>query len=296
MKAIKEEGGFTVNIGPAQAPRMNPQGEPATVIVASSTDLASSTLAKALIEKQGFQSTGVELLGKPVYQEGSFLLALFEGMIVFPPDLDGFFNPQAYVFLSRHSAESGIASLTAHTTGNFSGETKFGGGARELSKADPSLLKNYLIALSKRKDEVGGYEITMEATHHGPTSLQKPVLFIELGSSEKYWGDAKAAAVVGEALIESLTEKKIWSKAAIGFGGTHYPDKFTKLVIEDDVAVSFVAPKYALEHVDDRMVGQMIQKTSAPVKFALLDWKGLGAYKDKIQGLASQFGLEVVRV
>ncbi|MGP8124474.1 MAG: D-aminoacyl-tRNA deacylase [Nitrososphaerales archaeon] len=275
---------------------MNPQGEPATVIVASSSDLASSTLADALIEKQGFRSTGVNLLGKPVYQKGPFLLAFFEGMIVFPPDLDEFFNPQAYIFLSRHSAESEIASLTAHTTGNFSDEAKFGGAARELGRCDPSLLKNYLISLSKRKGRLGGYEITMEATHHGPTSLQKPVLFVELGSSEKYWGDAEAAAVVGEALVESLTEKTVWSKAAIGFGGTHYPQKFTKIVTEQDMAVSFVAPKYALEHVDEGMVGQMIQRTVAPVRYALLEWKGLGAHKDRILGLASKFGLEVIRV
>jgi len=275
---------------------MNPQGEPATVIVSSSTDTASTTLANALIETEGFRSTGVSLLGTQVYQKGSFLLAFFEGMIVFPPDLDAFFNPQAYIFLSRHSAESGIASLTAHTTGNFSDEAKFGGGARELGRSEPALLKNYLRSLAKRKDEIGGYEITMEATHHGPTSLQKPVLFVELGSSEKYWGDAKAAAVVGKALVESLTEKKVWSKVAIAFGGTHYPEKFTKLVIEEDMAVSFVAPKYALEHVDDRMVGQMIQRTAGPVKYALLDWKGLGAHKERIGALASQFGLEVIRV
>jgi D-aminoacyl-tRNA deacylase len=286
---------FTVNIGSAQTPYVNAQGEPATVIVASSSDLASSTLAKALVLGQGFQSTGVNLLGKPVYQKGSFLLAFFEGTIVSPPDLDEFFNPQAYIFLSRHSAESGIASLTAHTTGNFSDEAKSGGAARELGRSDPSLLKNYLISLWKRKERLADYEITMEATHHGPTSLQKPVLFVELGSSEKHWGDEKAAAVVGEALIESLTEKTIWNKAAIGFGGTHYPEKFTKLVIEEDVAVSFVAPKYALQYVDDTMVGLMIQRTAAPVRFALLDWKGLGAHKEKIQGLVSQFGLEVIR-
>ena len=258
--------------------------------------MASSTLAKALIEGQGFESTGVNLLGKPVYQKGSLLLAFFEGMIVFPPDLDTFFNPQAYIFLSRHSAESGIASLTAHSTGNFSDENKFGGAARELGRCDPALLKNYLVSLSKRKERIAGYEITMEATHHGPTSLQKPVLFVELGSSEKYWGDEKAAAVVGEALTESLTEKRIWGKVAIGFGGTHYPEKFTKMVIEDDIAVSFVAPKHALENVDEAMVGSMVQRTAAPVKYALLDWKGLGAHKDKIRGLVSQFGLETIRV
>jgi D-aminoacyl-tRNA deacylase len=275
---------------------LTPQGEPATVILATSTEIASRTLADALIEGQGFSSTGVNFLGKPVYQKDSFLLAFFEGMIVTPPALDEFFNPQAYIFLSRHAAESGIASLTSHTTGNFSAEAKFGGEGRQLARADPGLLKNYFVALWKRRGKVKDYEITMEATHHGPTSLQKPVLFVELGSSEKYWGDKEAAGVVGEALMESLTRKAIWGKIALGFGGTHYPEKFTKMTIEEDVAFSFVAPKYALEHIDEAMFGQMIQRTNAPVRHAVLDWKGLGQHKDKIVGLASTFGLEVIRV
>jgi D-aminoacyl-tRNA deacylase len=275
---------------------MNPQGEPATVILASTTDLASRTLAEALVNEEGFRSTGVNLLGQPVFQKDSFLLARFEGMIVHPPPLDEYFNPQAYIFLSRHSAESGIASLTAHTTGNFSAEAKFGGAGKELSRADPSLLKNYLIALWKHSDEVKEYEITMEATHHGPTALQKPVLFVELGSSEKYWGDKKAASVVGRALIESLREKTIWTKVAIGFGGTHYPEKFTKLLIEGDVAFAFVAPKYALGQVDEKTVGQMIQHSTAPVRYAALDWKGLGPHKERIVSLVRQYGLEEIRL
>jgi D-aminoacyl-tRNA deacylase len=275
---------------------MNPQGEPATVILASTTDIASRTLADALVEEEGFRSTGVNLLGNPVHQKDSYLLARFEGTIVQPPALDEYFNPLAYIFLSRHSAESGIASLTAHTAGNFSSETKLGGGGRELARADASLLKNYLIALWKHGAEVKEYQITMEATHHGPTSLQKPVLFVELGSSEKYWGDRKAASVVGKALMESLREKAIWSKVAIGFGGTHYPEKFTKLLIEGDVAFSFVAPKYVLEHVDEKMVGQMIQRSTAPVRYAALDWKGLGPYKEKIVSLVRQYGLEEIRL
>jgi D-aminoacyl-tRNA deacylase len=275
---------------------MIPQGEPATVLVATATDLASSTLANALVEGQGFESTGVKLFGRPVYQKGSLLLAFFEGIIVAPPDLDQFFNPQAYVFLSRHSAKSGIASLTAHTTGNFTAEVDFGGAPRELGRADPRLLKNYLVALAKRKAMVKDYEITLEATHHGPTSLQKPVLFVELGSSEKYWGNKKAAAVVAEALVESLTSKAVWGKVALGFGGTHYPEKFTRITVEEDMAFSFIAPKYALGDMDERMMGQMIQRTLGPVRYSVLDWKGLGPHKEKMVALASQFGLEVIRV
>ena len=274
---------------------MTPQGEPATVIVASTTNLASMTIAKALIEGSGFASTGVNLLGRPVYQKGSLLLAFFDGPIVSPPDLDEFFNPQAYIFLSTHRAESGIPALTAHTTGNFSGVAEVGGNGRELGRADPALVKNYLRALAARREEVRGYDITMEATHHGPTSLQKPVMFVELGATEKEWRDGHAAAVIGEALLKSLAEKEIWGKVALGFGGTHYPRKFTEMNVETDYAFSFVAPKHALEHVDEAMFGQMLQRTAAPVRYAVVDWKGLGQNKQRILGLASKFGLEVVR-
>lgn len=274
---------------------MIPQGEPATVLVASTSNLASTTIANALVETAGFVSTGVDLQGRQVYQKDSFLLAFFDGPIVSPPDLDRYFNPQAYIFLSTHRAESGIPALTAHTTGNFSSEAGSGGNGRELGRADPALVKNYLRALAERKDRVQGYDITMEATHHGPTSLQKPVMFIELGATEKEWKDRNAATVMAEALMQSLREKTIWGKVALGFGGTHYPQKFTEMNLGSDFALSFVAPKHALEHVDEAMVGQMIQRTRAPVRYAAVDWKGLGQHKQKILELAGRFGLEVVR-
>jgi D-aminoacyl-tRNA deacylase len=249
-----------------------------------------------MIERHGFESTGVSLLGRPIYQKGSFLLFPYEGTIVDPPELDKYFNPQAYIFLSRHSAESGIASLTAHTVGNFGAEAKVGGRPRELGRVNPDLLKNYMIALSKRKAAVAGYEVAIEATHHGPTGLAKPVLFVELGASEKNWGDAEAAGVVADSLMESFAERRVWSRVALGFGGTHYPEKFRDMVVEQEFALSFVVPRYALESIDERMMGEMLAKTTVPVKYAALDWKGLGVHKERISRLAEQFGLEVLRV
>lgn len=271
-------------------------GEPATLLVATPNELASRTLQTAVVERHGFESTGVNLLGKPVYQKGSLLLFSYDGTIVDPPELDRYFNPQAYIFLSRHSAESGIPSLTAHTVGNFGAEAKVGGKPRELGRVNPDLLKNYMIALSNRKGGAEGYEVALEATHHGPTGLAKPVLFVELGASEKNWGDSKAAGVVADSLMESLSERKIWSKVALGFGGTHYPEKFRDLLVEGDIALSFVVPRYALESIDEKMMGEMLAKTTVPVRYAALDWKGLGAHKEKISRLAEQFGLEVIRV
>jgi len=275
---------------------MTAQWQPTTVLVGSLRDSASRNLASALIDDHGFKSTGVGLLGTPVYQKGSLLLAMFDQEVVEPPPLDEYFNPQAYVFLSRHSAESGIPALTTHSTGNFSEESTHGGKGRELARVNPSLLKNYIISLGKRRERVTGYQVTIEATHHGPTSLAKPVLFVEIGASEKNWNDRVAAGVVAEALVESLAEQRVWEKTAFGFGGTHYPEKFNRFLQDSEVALSFVVPKYSLKHIDEAMMGQMFQKTVAPVRFAAVDWKGLGDQKERVLALARQFGLEVIRV
>jgi D-aminoacyl-tRNA deacylase len=274
---------------------MMPQGQPATVLVGSLKDVASRTLAAAVVNAGGLESTGVKLLGQPVYQKGPILLAMFDQQLINPPDLDKFFNPQAYIFLSRHAAESGKPALTSHTTGNFA-EAKLGGKERELGRANPDLLKNYMIALSKRKERVPEYQVTVEATHHGPTSLMKPTLFVEIGATERNWEDAAAAKVVAEALLESLLEPSIWPKVGIAFGGTHYPEKVNQTLVGGDMAVAYVAPKYALEKIDEAMVGQMVSRSTSPVRYALIDWKGMGTEKDRIIKLAQQFGLEVVRM
>ncbi len=274
---------------------MVPQGLPTIVLVSSVKDPASKNLAREMIEGQGFASTKIAFRGRPLYQKDSLLMTLMDEEIIRPPDLDAYFNPQAYIFLSKHRAKSGVPSLTAHTTGNF-GEAELGGSPRELARTNPDLLKNYMISLSKRRERVPKYQITLEATHHGPTSLQKPVLFVELGSGEENWGDGEAAKVMMEALLESLNEPRFWEKVGIGFGGTHYPEKFTRLLIEDELALASIAPRYSLESIDEMVFGQMLQKSTKTVKYAVLDWKGLGDQKDKIVGIVKQFGLEEIRV
>ncbi len=247
-------------------------------------------------EKHGFGSTGVVLFEKPIYQKDSFLLVTIDTQIVTPPDLDAYFNPQAYVFLSRHRAQSGIASVTAHTTGNFTDEAAMGGKPREIGRVNPDLVKNYMFSLRKRVDELWGFQITIEATHHGPTSLQKPVMFVEIGSGDASYKDERVGGIVADALMESLASGKTWEKVAIGFGGTHYPEKFNEMLLETDTALASVAPKYALSGVDGPMFGQLIQKSTRFPKFVAIDWKGVGTNRERLLGLARQFGLEVIRL
>ena len=275
---------------------MTPEGSPATVLITSTRDEASTTIASGLIKNHDFQSTEIALMGKPVFQKGSLLLVTIDTEIISPPDLDTYFNPQAYIFLSRHRAESGIPSLTVHTTGNFTDKPSLGGRPREVGGVNPDLQKNYLIALDKRKDEIKDYQLTIEATHHGPTSLKRPVLFVELGSSEENWGDERAGKVIGDALVEALTQGRSWDRVAIAFGGPHYPAKFNKLLLGSDVALSSVVAKHSLDGVDSEMFGQMIQKTSKFPRFVAIDWKGMGPHREKLLGFAGRFALEVIRL
>ena len=274
---------------------MMPHGSPTIVLVSSSKDPASQNLAREMIENQGFASTRIAFRGRPLHQKDSLLLATIDEEIIRPPNLDDYFNPQAYIFLSKHRAKSGVPSLTAHTTGNF-GEAELGGNPREIARVNPDLLKNYLISLTKQGEAVSGYQVTAEATHHGPTSLNKPVLFVEIGSDEENWKDRDAAKAVASALLQSLREARSWDKVAVGFGGTHYPEKFNKLLLEDEFAFAAIVPKYALQDVDSALFGQILQKSTKLPRYALLDWKGLGPEKDKIVGLVRQYGLEAVRV
>lgn len=272
------------------------KGRSTVVLVTSSRDTASMTIAKGLTRNHTFGSTNVNFMGRPVLQKGHMLLVEVETELVEPPDLDAYFNPSAYIFLCRHRADSGIPSLTVHTTGNFTGKPFLGGRPMEVGRVDPDLQKNYIIALNKRRSQLDGFEVTVEATHHGPTSLQKPVLFVELGSSEKNWGDDHAGGVVGDALIEALEGTKTWDRVAIAFGGTHYPMKVNKLLLETDIAVASVVAKHSLEAVNEAMFGQLIQKSTRFPRIVGLDWKGMGSSKDRILGFAKQFSLEVMKL
>ena len=71
----------------------------------------------------------------------------------------------------------------------------------------------------------------------------------------------------------------------MAFGGTHYPAKFNKLLLESDIALTSVVPKHSLDGVDSEMFGQIIQKTSRFPRFVAVDWKGMGQHKEKDPGV-----------
>lgn len=267
-----------------------------SVIVCSQNDPAGTNIRDRLLEKFPFKETNDVFDSSPVYAWSDKLLVSSLRDIVFVDNLDEKFNDVKYIFISRHRAESGIPSLTAHFIGNF-GPASFGGNAGQVGKYSPSLLKNYLKKLNSFRDEIpSSYTITMEATHHGPSSLMYPVLFVELGSSEKEWGDAVAGSIVARALVSSLEMTTKYEKCAIGIGGTHYPEKLNRQLLDTDMAIGPIVPKYSLEYFDKALLAQILDKSDQKINFALVDSKGLGKFKEKVMDTLSGFDLEIVKV
>src|SRR5208282_677344 len=105
-RTVRSLKGFSRDEASGQRQSMMPQGSPTMVLITSTKDQASTNIARGLLRNHGFESTKIMLLGQPVFQKDSVLLATIDSEIIFPPDLDTYFNPQAYIFLSRHRAES----------------------------------------------------------------------------------------------------------------------------------------------------------------------------------------------
>ncbi|HJU96042.1 MAG TPA: D-aminoacyl-tRNA deacylase [Nitrososphaera sp.] len=203
-----------------------------------------------------------------------------------------------FIFLSKHRSHSSIPTLTCHFTGNFSAYNSYGGNPRQIAISYPSLQKGYLRAITTAaRQKVPQYEVTIEATHHGPTSLNKPVLFVELGSSEKQWADVNAASVICDTLLRLLENGfERCEKVGIALGGTHYPRKFNKLLLDSNFGLAAVASKHNLGAIDDAMLNQMIEKSIEKVTHIVLDSKGLGSEKDRILKIVEKTPLELYRL
>ncbi len=203
-------------------------------------------------------------------------------------DYDGF------VFLSKHAAESGVLALTCHSTGNFS-TAKFGGNDNQVAVPKPDFQKMYLQTLKKNQSQFPDFQITIEATHHGPTALTKPSIFVEIGTTEKQWTDESlcnsVALLVHKVMSEPIKEHPV----AICFGGTHYPSKFTNELLGGKYALGTVVPKHALDDLDERLFSHILEQNSM-AKTALLDWRGLGSSKQKILDLLESTELEVIKL
>jgi D-aminoacyl-tRNA deacylase len=234
--------------------------------------------AKGLGDRRRFGGKGleaIELDKLPIYEEG----------------LDSEVKTDLFVFLSRHRSSMGVASFTVHPLGNWAPKSDAGGKPGTLSVAAPWQMRNMLCQIAAANDT--GVAVTYEATHHGPL-LETPSFFVEVGGSEEiterhYDVLAKAVSDYVSAPHENV------GKVAVAIGGTHYPEKFTRLALEGKYAFSHIMPRHSCVYAD--MLRMAVERSSPRAECAVIDWKGIAApQREEAIKRLGELGLDHVRV
>lgn len=204
--------------------------------------------------------------GGRYYRSGSFVLRTFDDLHL---DLDGvagdFRDPDLIVFASRHSGETGPL-LTGHFTGNL-GPAEYGGKDNAVAQAAPAALDRVLTAFDEHAP--AGYETGIECTHHGPTDVGAPSLFVEVGSGPEEWTDPEAAEAVARAILALGTVDGPWAdRTVVGVGGGHYAKRFERVIRETGWSVGHVAADWGLAAMGDpreheTVVRQLFERSAA---------------------------------
>jgi D-aminoacyl-tRNA deacylase len=193
------------------------------------------------------------------------------------------------VYLSKHVSGSRRPSLTVHPIGN-PGAAEFGGQPETLVPSAPRWMTAALRGL-RREGRALSYEVTFEATHHGPY-LAAPTFFIEQGSAEREWSDLAASRAIARVLLDL---KPLDAPVAIGLGGSHYVPRHTDLACRRQIAFGHLLATYALEKAKPEVLEQAVERTDG-ASIAYLHRKALPKplVRDVVERLAS-LGVRIVR-
>ncbi|MEM4699962.1 MAG: D-aminoacyl-tRNA deacylase [Candidatus Nezhaarchaeales archaeon] len=269
------------------------------LLVCSVDDPASANIRAQLLRLAQFERMEVEFGEGPVLMlEPGVALVTLSGELTEADAVDGLLNAELAVFLSRHESQSKEASLLAHVPGNWTSRAEAGGRPRGLCRAPATALKEALRELAVQRELLGlsSWRLGVEATHHGPFLERTPAIFIEVGSGPGEWRDRAACLAVARAAMRAARAKAS-CRSVIGLGGGHYAPKFTQLLLESELGVSYIAPKYVIDELDEALLRAAIERSVERVECLALDWKGLtGAQRAKVLRLAEGLGIRAERV
>ncbi|TMI58058.1 hypothetical protein E6H18_03555 [Candidatus Bathyarchaeota archaeon] len=266
------------------------------LIVSSRRDSASANIARALITKNGFEQGPGQ--GIETYSKDNIRLVMLEKLGIYAEPSDIPSDASTTIFVSKHVSSSGRPALTVHATGNLTKEAKFGGNPEEVSHVDPSIIRSTLRALKAGVSQEGvQIDLTMEATHHGPTNLSMPVCFVEIGSGEEEWTDPVLGEIAANAVMAAATKVEETRPAAVGFGGTHYSAKHTRICMDGDYAIGHLVSSHSFDGgVTQLMINDVFNKTTGSCNTAIVDWKGLHSNdRRKLVASLEAAGREIVR-
>ena len=233
---------------------------------------------KILIVASKLDTAGINITTQ-LSQFGNFKFYLVEKDILHKEnlDLDKINEYDFIVFASKHESEKKEKTLSIHAPGNWR-FAEFGGEKGKVCKTSAQFIKQFFEKLHENAEQYNlkNYKLTLEATHHGPL-IDKPCVFVEIGSSETEWKHSKAGFVLARALSETIKnlKKNPYNEIAIGIGGPHYCPNFSKIQLSSNVAISHIIPSYAMP-ISEEMIKEAVEKTEEEVDLVLVDWKGLG--------------------
>ncbi|MCL2146036.1 MAG: D-aminoacyl-tRNA deacylase [Methanomassiliicoccaceae archaeon] len=265
------------------------------LLVCSETDIPSVNMKTQLLKKREWEEIG---------RFGSdHFIACGDMVMMTTPDLhirledldrrieDASLDIGEVVFMSRHSAKSGEASLTVHPIGNYH-ENKFGGKERTLVRSNPALMTDALRRISAYND-LASFRVCFEVTHHGPW-LERPTFFIEIGSDERNWGNERAADILTDAL---LGMEQNGYDTAVGVAGGHYAPRFTEVALKFKINFGHMLPNYHMEGRDDEDIVRMVKDacTASDTKLVYLHRKSLkGSEERRLSELIASAGSELI--
>ncbi len=248
------------------------------VLVSSTEDLASVTIRDILISEGGFLKTPQKFDNHSIYKKKGTILVTTDTPLIHCEHLEKDFPTDLYVFLSRHQSTSNAPGLLTHTTGIWGTTSDFGGSPKSLALAPPLSLRTAFLALNKFKEQFNltEYTVTLEVTHHGPSNMDTPVIFVEIGSTPTQWQNRLAAKAIAYTALELASPKPVEEiTCCLGIGGPHYCPNFNRLVMNQPYAIGHVIPKYAMGDFDLDMISLALRRTSPQINHAVLDWKGI---------------------
>ncbi len=249
------------------------------LIIASREDIAGKNITTQISQFRknpilaGLQKTGV-----------NFDIYISDESILYTENLDlGKISKYDFIiFASKHQSEKKEKTLSIHSPGNWN-NASYGGSPEKVCKSS-ALFQKFLFEKFKENIDlykVKNYKLTLEVTHHGPL-IDKPCVFIEIGSTENEWKDKRAGFVVAKTISEAIQEFKEspYREVAIAIGGPHYCPNFNKIQLNSNIAISHIISSYSFP-LKEKMIKEALEKTEEEVDFAILDWKGLGNTEEK---------------
>lgn len=267
-------------------------------IISSRSDPASTNIALRLEELADWETRAVKGIEYKIYR--GYRLIFIDGELIHLRGLDFYLSslgisPDLIVFASRHKAKEGMPWLGGHFTGIIGDDGSF-----EISAASAVGLKAYLSRIAS--DRPSGFGLSAEATHHGPTDISIPSFFAEIGSSIHEWSDPVAGNAAAKAILS--LESAIWRDGSLksqassqpiilGFGGGHYVQRQTELILETGAAFGHMFSKYQADALSIGLVVESATKSGAI--FGYLDKKSFrSAERVRVRQILEDAGLELL--